>query len=200
MNGARSIHVCIGPIIEPLEARLLLDGTAAQEAIELFHTTPAVFIENAGQWADASVRFVHRGQGASIAHTDSGPVFELFREVAAGGDAAADGDGDEAPAAAAGVTVDSGGGGGGTGILPVSPTAILAVDSAEGQGRDGPATHGRDAHATAAELERLRFSVAFDGASAVVPVGLELAETRFNFLVGDPSGWREDVPSYETNN
>jgi len=70
------------PILEALEQRLLLSGVTAEQAIELFHTTPAVFIENQGQWDDESVRFVHKGQGANIAHTDSGPVFELFREVA----------------------------------------------------------------------------------------------------------------------
>ncbi len=150
MNGARSIHVSPGPILEPLEARLLLDAATAQQAIELFHTTPAVFIENQGQWADASVRFVHRGQGANIAHTDSGPVFELFREVPA------------------------------------------AEDDAESREK-GPDTFSEQP----GEIERLRFSATFDGANAVRPVGLEQAETRFNFLVGDPSQWRQDVPSYE---
>jgi len=151
MNERRCIHLSVGPILESLEARLLLDGTTAQQAIELFHTTPAVFIENQGQWADSTVRYVHNGQGANIAHTDSGPVFELFREVP--------GDADDAEA----------------------PSAILDLDF----------------EAEPAELERLRFSATFDGANAVTPVGLNEAETHFNFLVGDPSGWREDVPSYE---
>jgi len=151
MNGAGSIHVSPSPILESLEPRLLLDAMTAQQAIELFHTTPAVFIENQGQWADSSVRFVHKGQGANIAHTDSGPVFELFREVP--------GDGDDAEA----------------------PSAILDLDL----------------EAEPAELERLRFSATFDGANDVTPVGLNEAETRFNFLLGDPSGWHEDVPSYE---
>ncbi len=143
-----------GPIIEVLEARLLLDATTAQQAIELFHTTPAVFIENQGHWADESVRFVHRGQGANIAHTDSGPVFELFREVASNED---------------------------DGEAPATPAA---------------SPHG-DPGAEPAELERLRFSATFDGANAVTPVGLAEAQTRFNFLLGDPSAWRENVPSYE---
>jgi len=153
-NEARSIHVSAGPIVESLEARLLLSGTAAHEAIELFHITPAVFIENQGQWADSSVRFVHRGQGANIAHTDSGPVFELFREVASGEDDAKD------AAALAGVP---------TGEFDAEP----------------------------ARLQRLRFSATFDGANAVTPIGLEPSQTRFNFFVGDPSEWRENVPSYE---
>ena len=76
------------PILEVLEPRLLLSGTTGEQAIELFHTSAAVFIENQGQWADESVRFLHKGQGANIAHTNNGPVFELFREIA--GDEAAE--------------------------------------------------------------------------------------------------------------
>ena len=136
------------PILEALEPRLLLDGMTAEQGIELFHTTPAVFIENQGQW-DSSVRFVHKGQGANIAHTDSGPVFELFREVV----------GDETAA----------------------PADIL---------------NGRF-DAEPAEMEHLRFSASFDGANALTPVGIDEAETRFNFLLGDQSQWRQNVPSYE---
>ncbi|MCL5282678.1 MAG: PQQ-binding-like beta-propeller repeat protein [Planctomycetes bacterium] len=38
-----------------------------------------------------------------------------------------------------------------TGILPVSPTGISPVESNDRQGQDGPATHGRGAHATTGE-------------------------------------------------
>ena len=36
----------------------------------------------------------------------------------------------------------------GTGILPVRPGAILALETKDLHGQDGRATHGRDAHAT----------------------------------------------------
>src|SRR4051794_37631811 len=69
---------------EQFERRILLAaGTddATSHAIETFNTSPAVFVENAGQWSDPAVRFVHQGNGANIALTDTGASFELFRDV-----------------------------------------------------------------------------------------------------------------------
>ncbi len=65
---------------EQLEQRLLLSGTAEQQAIELFSVSPALFVENQGQWADESIRYIHSGSGANVALTDSGVVFDLFRQ------------------------------------------------------------------------------------------------------------------------
>ena len=42
--------------------------------------SPALFAENKGQWADPSVRLVHSGSGGNVAVTDSGPVFQVFRQ------------------------------------------------------------------------------------------------------------------------
>jgi len=70
------------PIFEALEPRLLLDGMTAEQGIELFHTTPAVFIENQGQWADQTVRYVHNSNGANVGITDAGPVFQVFSREA----------------------------------------------------------------------------------------------------------------------
>ena len=47
---------------EPLEDRRLLSAAAGDEALELFSISPALFVENQGQWADESVRFVHQGK------------------------------------------------------------------------------------------------------------------------------------------
>ncbi|MCC5830918.1 MAG: SBBP repeat-containing protein [Phycisphaeraceae bacterium] len=79
--------------LETLEPRLLLSaslyGVDAPDdgnptaAIELFNLSPALFVENRGQWADESVRYLHQGDGANIAMTDSGPVFQVFRTVEA---------------------------------------------------------------------------------------------------------------------
>ena len=63
---------------EPLEDRRML--SIASSAVELFNASPALFVENQGQWADESVRYLHQGDGASVAMTDSGPVFQLFKQ------------------------------------------------------------------------------------------------------------------------
>ena len=65
--------------LEPLENRLLLSVAANDPTVELFSTSPALFVENQGQWADESVQFLHQGDGMNIAMTDAGPVFQLFR-------------------------------------------------------------------------------------------------------------------------
>lgn len=119
--------------LEALEARVLLDAALPSPAVELFGLSPALFVENAGQWADETVRFVHDGAGASVALADSGPIFQLYRS-----------------------------------------------DDSEG----------------AVATEALRFSASFVGAEGVVPTGLDRAETVFNYLIGDPAGHREGVPSY----
>jgi len=71
------------PVLERLEHRVLLSA-AVDYAASL---NSALFIKNAGQWADESVRFVNNGKGASIALTDTGATFRLRREVAGVGEA-----------------------------------------------------------------------------------------------------------------
>jgi len=61
---------------EPLEDRRMLSIGSPQ--LEMFRVSPALFVENLGQWADESVRFVHQGDGVNVAMTDAGPVFQLF--------------------------------------------------------------------------------------------------------------------------
>jgi len=63
------------PRFDPLEPRLLLEGAAQGQALELFSVSPALFVENQGQWADPSVRYVHSGNGANVAMTDAGVLF-----------------------------------------------------------------------------------------------------------------------------
>jgi len=43
-----------------------------------------------------------------------------------------------------------------------------------------------------------QFSVQFDGANIVSPVGLDQAQTVFNYHVGDASAWRDGVATYAT--
>ncbi|MFH1732767.1 MAG: SBBP repeat-containing protein, partial [Planctomycetota bacterium] len=72
-------------LFEQLEPRLLLDGAVGQEAVELFSASPAVFIENAGQWADEAIRYAHLGSGGNVLHTTAGPVVQLFGAEEDGG-------------------------------------------------------------------------------------------------------------------
>ena len=58
--------------LEQLEPRLLLDGTPGGEAIELFDLSPALFVENQGQWADQSIRYGFHGDGANVLFTERG--------------------------------------------------------------------------------------------------------------------------------
>ena len=67
------------PVLEPLEPRLLLSGTAEDQALQLFNLSPALFVENQGQWADETVHYVHNGSGANVAMTDEGIEFQVFR-------------------------------------------------------------------------------------------------------------------------
>ncbi len=69
---------------ERLEARTLLAGVEAdspgvQAALQSFNLSSALFVENQGQWADESIRYLHQGNGANVAMTDVGPVFQVFR-------------------------------------------------------------------------------------------------------------------------
>jgi hypothetical protein len=136
---------------EPLEDRCLLSGVAQESALELFSLSPALFVENQGQWADESVRFLHQGDGVNVAMTDAGPAFQVFQR-----------DGSAA------LTPD------------LSPGC--------GRGEDVPADHASRV---------LQFSASFVGANLVVPVGLEQAETVFNYCIGPQEDWRSGVPSYE---
>ena len=136
--------------VEALEDRRLLD--AGGQAIELFETSPALFVENRGQWADDSVRYLFQGSGANVLHTDAGPVFQLFR-----------------------------------------PVEVEAAEEEDLFGRFGP-RDGPEEVAT----ELRQFSVSFDRASLVEPVGQDRAEAVHNYYVGDEANWRSGVPTYAT--
>ena len=62
---------------EMLESRELL--SVGPQQLQLFNPSPALFVENQGQWADSSVRYMHQGDRMNVALTDAGPVFQAFR-------------------------------------------------------------------------------------------------------------------------
>jgi hypothetical protein len=47
-----------------------------QQVLELFGLSPALFVENQGQWSDPAVRYVHDGTGFDVAMTDTGVQFQ----------------------------------------------------------------------------------------------------------------------------
>ena len=151
MSGTMSTDLAGSPFFEQLERRILLDGVSEQQAVELFELSPALFVENQGQWEDQSVRYAFQGSGATVLHTDTGPVFHLFQSEE-----------DEAD----------------------DPHVDLP-------GLDEPFDDEPP------EVRSTSFSVHFDGAEPVIPVGLEESETVFNYFVGEQANWRSNVPGYE---
>ena len=51
----------------------------ARAKIQQFMAGDSVFIENAGQWQDTSIKFALDSRGANVGLTDRGPRFQLFR-------------------------------------------------------------------------------------------------------------------------
>ncbi|MCU0915606.1 MAG: LEPR-XLL domain-containing protein [Planctomycetes bacterium] len=74
------------PVFEALESRLLMDAnlpevqplpTDGQQALGALHLSPALFVENQGQWDDSSVRYLHDGTSVDVAVTDTGLSFQV---------------------------------------------------------------------------------------------------------------------------
>ena len=78
---------------ERLEPRLLLSAAADAAAPTVapvgLDAAMAVFAENAGQWADPSVRFAAKAGAADVAFTPDGPRFRLSQPVKVEGPAPA---------------------------------------------------------------------------------------------------------------
>jgi hypothetical protein len=136
--------------VEALEDRRPLD--AGGQAIVLFETSLALFVENQGQWDDDSVRFLFQGSGANVLHTDGGPVFQVFQSV-----------------------------------------EVETTEEEDPVRQLNPLVEPDDVVTRMAE-----FSVSFDGASPVEPVGQDRAEAVHNYFVGEEANWRSGVPTYET--
>ncbi len=128
--------------------------THARDATKLFDTSPALFVENQGQWSDPSIRYVHDGNRVDVAVTGQGMVFQVERSR-------------PAPEDGGQRTEDRGQNAMPSWALPPAGTDVL------------------------------RFGASFVGARQVLPVGLERSSSEFNYFVGGPSLWRQDVPAYE---
>ena len=63
----------------PIEIRGPPDGSQEQQASELFSVSPALFVENQGQWSDPSIRYAHDGNSVDVAMTDSAVIFQITK-------------------------------------------------------------------------------------------------------------------------
>ena len=64
--------------VQQLEERTV--PSLAFTAAGVLDVSPALFVENQGQWQDESVRYAAFGRSANVLHTDHGPVFQLFQQ------------------------------------------------------------------------------------------------------------------------
>ncbi|MBM4034464.1 MAG: LEPR-XLL domain-containing protein [Planctomycetes bacterium] len=154
--------------IESLEPRLLL--AASSPGVELFSTSPALFVENHGQWADPSVHYAFHGLGGKISFTDTGPIFQLF--------------------ASSPLPLDP------SSPLPLGEGRVrgdIEGSTSSESPHPNPLPEGEGA-----AIQATQFSVTFDGANPVAPTGLSRSESLFNYFIGDQATWRSNVASYET--
>jgi hypothetical protein len=131
----------------------------ADESIQLFSTSTALFVENQGQWSDEAVQYGFNGDGVKIAFMDEGLSFYLSQRKAI----------DEVANERDGLHHD--------------------LDAEPFDRFDDPGSY--ISHTT-------QFTVQFDGANNVTAVGLDQAETRFNYFVGDAATHRSNVAGYAT--
>ena len=72
--------VCLGGIAEDCATPgMTEDSPEARVKMQQFMEGDSVFIENAGQWPDSSIKFALDSRGANVGLTDRGPRFQLFR-------------------------------------------------------------------------------------------------------------------------
>jgi hypothetical protein len=98
----------------------LLSAAADNPTIQLFDASPALFAENQGQLAEPTVRYIYQGDGANVAMTDAGPVFQVFQQPATTTPSASSGPAQ--PAWPPGLT-------GTVGADPLAPAATPAFQS-----------------------------------------------------------------------
>ena len=63
--------------------RPLPDEAAKRRALQLLQSSPAVFVENQGQWSDSAIRFVLPGMGVNVGLTSQSLRFQLFQRPTA---------------------------------------------------------------------------------------------------------------------
>ena len=157
--------------------------------VELFRTKPALFVENRGQWADHSVRFVHRGSGVNVAMTEAGPVLQVFNRSRL--------DFENSQSNVEAFEADAGASDSNNKEMGESPCRNgLPSRYSRGGLRDLHFRH-EQLSSVGSQTQMRQFSVSFPGANIVTPIGLEQSPAQFNYCLGEQSRWRSEVPSYE---
>ncbi|MBM4082827.1 MAG: hypothetical protein FJ278_24180, partial [Planctomycetes bacterium] len=71
---------------QSLESAQAVHAASQQTANEFIRSSPALFVENQGQWADSAGRYAFQGTGLSASFAEQGAVFEVLAPGAAEGE------------------------------------------------------------------------------------------------------------------
>jgi hypothetical protein len=149
------------------------DAPLAQVVMEKLAHSPAVFIENQGQWEDETIRFALSSMGANVGLTDEGVRFRLFQRES-----------EQTEAARRGLT----------------PEERSDEVSVPGMSESMNVAWASRPCLTTGKMpvpRGLEFALRFEGARSVVPEGEGKSEQVFHYHRGEPARWRENVPSWE---
>jgi hypothetical protein len=144
---------------------------AARPAVQRFMRSSQGFVENRGQWPDASIRFAMNGGGVSVGLTSASLQFRLVRRLA--------------DAATSSTTATKFG---------VPPLGGDSKNSAHGGRR---AKDKLKLELQTRKTTMRAFTARLAGARAVLPTGDERTSATINFRRGgDRKLWREGVPTW----
>ena len=171
-KGVLMLALCAAGTLALASARTRADADAearakARPVLEKFQQSPAVFIENQGQWEDASVRFTMNSMGCNVGLTSASVRFQLFQREAEPGQR----------------------------MGPMGPIRQIGqMEKEAARDAAGGESDRRNAVRRAAKMKQ--FAMRFEGARAAPPVGEGKSEQVFHYRSGEASRWRENVASW----
>lgn len=166
-SSARAVLLLVS-LANPLRAA----EAEAKPVLEKLMKSPAVFVENRGQWADESVRFALISRGANVGLTDEGPRVQLFQPE------------DDSSESRQKVGHAN----------PGDLNGPAVGDGAVGTSRS---TRHNPKGTSAVPARMKEFSARFVGARRVTPMGEGKSEQVFHYRRGEPGRWRENVPAWD---
>jgi len=141
----------------------------ARPVLEKFQQSPAVFIENQGQWEDASIRFAMNSMGANAGLTSEGVRFQLFQREAE-------------------KEIGS--------IGPIGPMGLIGTRQEADRSKTDRRNAARGEAERHAATKMKEFVIRFEGARTVAPAGEGKSDQVFHYRRGEQARWRENVPSW----